>query len=384
MDLLIVKGAKIWKDGDLQFLDFSIENGKFEEIAPSIPPKAGCEVLNFSGYTIYPGLIDPHTHVGILEEETGNFAGDDVNETSNPATPSMRVIDAINPLDPGIRNARNHGVTTVCVLPGSANVIGGEGIVMKTAGTVVDSMVIPTKKKILKMAFGRNITWTWSEKKKYPSTRLAVSALLREKLNAAKNYLLNPEKQLSHEMEVLVSLLKKETIARIHVANLEDIETICRIAHEYDFDYVLDHATALHTNPEFAKSLGVPVILGPLNMASRSFQTYDLTFKSVQILHEAGLELSIMTDAPVIPLSLVRIQMWIIERLRIDKSEILKMFTLQPAKVFGVEDRIGSLEKGKDADFIVLNGDIFDYRSTVTATFIDGKRVGGENDEMDA
>jgi imidazolonepropionase-like amidohydrolase len=376
--LLIVKGAKIWKDRTLQTLDFSIENGKFKQIASSIPSQPGVTILNCSERFVYPGLIDPHTHVGIFEEEAGGFAGDDVNETSGPATPGMRAIDAINPLDYGIRNARNHGVTTVCIMPGSANVIGGEGVVIKTAGTIVDEMIVKSAKKIVKMAFGRNITSTWSEKGKYPSTRLAVGAVLREKLNAAKNYIENPERQYSYEMEVLSELLKKNAIARIHVANLEDIETISRIAVEYGFSYVLDHATALHTNPEFAKSLGVPVILGPLNVASLSYQTWDLTFESVKILFEAGVHVSIMTDAPAIPLNLIRLQMWLIDRYRMNRADVFDMFTINPAKTLGIDTCVGSIEEGKDADFIILDKEIFDYRGNVNATYINGTLVGGE------
>jgi len=342
------------------------------------------EVLNLSGHYVYPGLIDPHTHVGLLEEETGNFAGDDVNETTSPATPGVRAIDGINPMDAGIRNARNYGVTTVCVMPGSANVIGGEGVVIKTAGKSVDGMVVSSARKIVKMAFGRNITWTWSKKEKYPSTRLAVGAVLREKLNAAKNYMANPERVCTYEMEVLANLLKKEAIARIHVANLEDIETIARIAREFDFDYVLDHATALHTNVEFAKTLKVPVILGPLNVAGKSFQSYDVTFASVKILLEAGLLVSVMSDAPVIPLNLVRLQLFLIDRYRLDRSDILDLFTENPAKTLGIEKQTGSLGIGKDADFIVLDGDIFDYRSRIRSTYINGNAVGGEDYEMDS
>jgi len=387
--LKLYQNGTVWTEKGYEKLDFLVEEGKLRTFyagsgkrnSGSIEQKAGLEIENLESLYVYPGLIDPHTHAGIFEEMAGDFAGNDVNETSSPAVPSVRAIDAINPLDPGIETARNAGVTTICVLPGSANVIGGEGVVIKTSGNTVEKMVVPTQKKIIKMAFGRNISWFWGEQKKYPSTRLGISALLREKLIEAQNYMKKEEKEFDMGKELLVSLLKKEAVARIHVANLEDIETISRVAHEFDFEYVLDHATALHTNPKFAKKLGVKVILGPLNVAGRSFQTYDLCFESVKILLEQGIELSIMTDAPVIPLALIKIQMWLIDKFRLDRNEVLKMFTVNPAKVLGIYDRVGSLEKGKDADFFIMNGDIFDCSSKVLKTYIDGNLVGGEDYE---
>ena len=160
--------------------------------------------------------------------------------------------------------------------------------------------------------------------------------------------------------------------------------SIDRITREYEIDYVLDHASALHTNPEYAKTLRVPVILGPLNVAGKSFQSYDVTCASVKVLLEAGLLVSVMSDAPVIPLNLVRLQMFLIDRYRLNRADILDLFTENPAKTLGIEKQTGSLDVGKDADFIVLDGDIFDYRSHVRSTYIYGKACGGEDYEMDS
>jgi len=377
-NLVLFKNGKCWYEGEYRKLDILAQSGRIIEIASGIQPEGECEMIDIDTKYIYPGFIDPHTHVGIFEEKTGGFAGNDVNEQSSPVTAGVRALDAINPLDPGIMEARNAGYTTVCVLPGSANVIGGEGLVMKTAGSVVDEMVVETPKKIVKMAFGRNPQWSWSSRKTL-YTRLQVAALVRENLNKAKDYMNKEEKDYDYNMEVLSGLIKKESVARIHVANLEDIETIKRIMEEFDILYTLDHATALHTDISVADSLkDIPVILGPLNVASKSFQTYDLTFKSVQILHDLGFELSIMTDAPVIPLNFGVIQMWLIDRLRLDRKDVVDMFTINPAKVLGLDDRIGSLAKGKEADFAVADGDIFDVNTRITDTYIAGERVGGE------
>lgn len=374
----LFKNANLFEDDHFSKKDFLVEEGKFKKIDTNILINKDFEVTDLNGKYVYPGLIDSHTHVGIFQEKTGSFSGNDVNETSSPITSDCNAIDAINPNDPGIIEARNHGVTTVCALPGSANVIGGEGVVFKTDIKNIYEEKIKTPKKIIKMAFGWNPVFSWRNKKRKPYTRLAVSAILRENLVNAKNYLLKKDNEYDLSMENLALLLKKEAIARIHVANLEDIETITRVMNEFDIDYVLDHATALHTNTDFAKSLDVPVVLGPLNVAGKSFQTYDLTFNSVKILHENGLNISIMTDAPVIPLKLIRLQMFFIDRLKIKRSEILKMFTLNPSKVLGLSNRIGSIEESKDADFIIMDGDIFDYKSKVLKTYINGKYVGGE------
>jgi imidazolonepropionase-like amidohydrolase len=375
--LILFKNGKCWYEGEFKKLDILVQDGRIKEIASGINPDETMEQIDMDQKTIYPGFIDPHTHVGVFEEKAGGFAGNDVNETSSPVTAGVRALDGLNPLDPGIMEARNAGYTTVCVLPGSANVIGGEGVVIKTAGTVADEMVVKTPKKIVKMAFGRNPQWHWGGRKTL-YTRLQVAALVRDNLNKAKDYMNKEEKEYDYNMEVLSGLLKKESVARVHVANLEDIETIKRIMEEYDILYTLDHATALHTDKEVAESLkDVPVILGPLNVAGKSYQTYDLTFKSVQILNELGFKLSMMTDAPVIPLNYGVIQMWLIDKLRMDRKDILDMFTINPAKVLGLEDEIGSLEKGKYADFAVADGDIFDVNTSITDTYIAGVSVGG-------
>jgi len=375
--LILFKNGKCWYEGEFKKLDILVQDGRIKEIASGINPDETMEQIDMDQKTIYPGFIDPHTHVGVFEEKAGGFAGNDVNETSSPVTAGVRALDGLNPLDPGITEARNAGYTTVCVLPGSANVIGGEGVVIKTAGTVADEMVVKTPKKIVKMAFGRNPQWHWGGRKTL-YTRLQVAALVRDNLNKAKDYMNKEEKEYDYNMEVLSGLLKKESVARVHVANLEDIETIKRIMEEYDILYTLDHATALHTDKEVAESLkDVPVILGPLNVAGKSYQTYDLTFKSVQILNELGFKLSMMTDAPVIPLNYGVIQMWLIDKLRMDRKDILDMFTINPAKVLGLEDEIGSLEKGKYADFAVADGDIFDVNTSIRDTYIAGVSVGG-------
>jgi imidazolonepropionase-like amidohydrolase len=375
--LILFKNGKCWYEGEFKKLDILVQDGRIKEIASGINPDETMEQIDMDQKTIYPGFIDPHTHVGVFEEKAGGFAGNDVNETSSPVTAGVRALDGLNPLDPGIMEARNAGYTTVCVLPGSANVIGGEGVVIKTAGTVADEMVVKTPKKIVKMAFGRNPQWHWGGRKTL-YTRLQVAALVRDNLNKAKDYMNKEEKEYDYNMEVLSGLLKKESVARVHVANLEDIETIKRIMEEYDILYTLDHATALHTDKEVAESLkDVPVILGPLNVAGKSYQTYDLTFKSVQILNELGFKLSMMTDAPVIPLNYGIIQMWLIDKLRMDRKNILDMFTINPAKVLGLEDEIGSLEKGKYADFAVADRDIFDVNTSIRDTYIAGVSVGG-------
>lgn len=377
----LYRGGFVWTPTGSRKMDFLVEEGTIQDIAPEIHASQA-QVVALDGKWIYPGFIDTHTHVGIFEEKAGGTAGNDVNEITDPAVAGLRALDATNPFDPGIIAGRNFGFTTVCVLPGSANVIGGEGLVMKTYGKCIDDMLVQTPKKIIKMAYGRNPMNVWAENKKTPSTRLAVAAVLRRKLIQASNYRKKVEKEYDYEMENLVSLLEGKGIARVHVANLEDIEAVARVMEEWKIDYALDHATALHLNPDFAKSLGVPVIVGPLQVSPRSFQTYDLSFECIPILLKQGILLSLMTDAPVIPLPLARMQLWMVDRYRLDRNAIISMITVNAAKILGIDDRVGSLEKGKDADFVVMDGDYFDYRAKVIDTYIEGTRVGGEADEF--
>ncbi|MFW6262755.1 MAG: amidohydrolase, partial [Thermotogota bacterium] len=195
--MILFKNGKCWYEGEFKKLDILVQDGRIKEIASGINPDETAEIVDMDNKHIYPGFIDPHTHVGVFEEKAGGFAGNDVNETSTPVTAGVRALDGLNPQDPGILEARNSGYTTVCVLPGSANAIGGEGVVIKTAGTVADEMVVQTPKKIVKMAFGRNPQWYWGSRKTL-YTRLQVAALVRDNLNKAKDYMNKEEKEYDY------------------------------------------------------------------------------------------------------------------------------------------------------------------------------------------
>lgn len=363
---IIIADGKIFQVGDHQ----------------SITIPEGVEVIDAQGKIVTPGLVEVHGHIGICEEGIG-WEGDDANEMTDPSTPYVRALDAINPFETGFADARKGGVTTVHTMPGSANVIGGETIAIKTAGTIVEDMVIKAVAGI-KVAFGENPKRVYGEKKQLPSTRMGTAAVLRRELTKAQVYLSKweqgqkdpdklPEKDLA--MEALAKVLRKEVPLRAHAHRADDIVTAIRIAEEFDVRISIEHCTEGHKIVDFLKMKNVPIAVGPTLSNRSKIELQDLGFHTVRILSEAGLQVSILTDHPVIPVQYIPICAALASREGLPEEEALKAITLNPAKHIGVADRIGSIEVGKDADIVIWSGHPFDYRTVVEYTLIDGNVV---------
>jgi imidazolonepropionase-like amidohydrolase len=362
--------------------DILIEGNKIKEIAEDIPAPAGAEIIDARGMWIMPGIVDAHCHIGMWEDGIG-FEGADGNEETDPVTPHLRAIDGINPGDNSFREAREHGITTVVTGPGSANVVGGQFAALKTYGRRVDDMIVKAPLAV-KVALGENPKRVYGEQRKSPSTRMATAAILRETLIEARDYKRkmelgkqDPEKMPDRDlkMEIMVKVLDRELPLKVHAHRADDILTAIRIAREFDVDITIDHCTEGHKITDFLLEENARVIVGPLLTDRSKVELKNLTFKSPAVLSRAGLKVAIMTDHPVIPIQYLPVCASIAVREGMDEMEALKAITIYPAWVSGLDDRVGSLEEGKDADIAIFDGHPLDIRSRTRMVFIDGRLV---------
>ncbi len=358
------------------------DKGKIIEVGTDVKVPQGAEIIDAAGKIVMPGIIDAHTHIGVYEEGVG-FEGADGNELTNPSTPQIRAIDAINPMEDGFRGAVAGGVTSLVTGPGSGNVIGGQAVAIKTWGRVVDDMIM-LEPSGLKIAFGENPKRVYSSQKKSPSTRMATAAILRENLVAAQNYrdkLAKGEKEPDKaperdlKMEILVRVLNKEIPLRAHAHRADDIITAIRIAEEFDVDVSIEHCTEGHLIADFLAEKKVPAIIGPTLGTRPKVELMNMTFKTPGILHKAGVKVALTSDHPVFPVQHLTIAAALAHKDGLPEEEALKAITINAAEIIGTADRVGSLEKGKDADVIILSGHPFDWQTVVEKTIIDGEIV---------
>ncbi|NLJ83964.1 MAG: amidohydrolase [Halanaerobiaceae bacterium] len=358
-----------------------IADGKIREVGADIQIPGGVEIIDAGGKIVFPGIIDAHTHLGIGEDGLG-WEGRDYNEMSDPVTPHLRAIDAINPREPGLKNARLNGVTTVATGPGSANVLGGESVAIKTCGRTVDEMIIKNPIGI-KAALGENPKAVYGEKNRSPQTRMAVAALLREYLIKAQDYL--AEKELMEEkgehfkrdlkMESLIPVLKKELPLKAHAHRADDIMTIIRIAREFDIKVTLEHCTEGHQIAEEIARSGFPAIVGPTLSGKTKVELADQSFSTPGILAGAGVRVAIMSDHPVVPTENLPVYAALAVKAGMPEEEALKAITINPAIILGIDDRVGSIEPGKDADLAIFDRHPLDIQARVERVFINGEEV---------
>jgi len=354
-----------------------VNDGKFEQVGTNIAIPESYEVIDASGKVITPGIIDVHTHLGVHEEGIGK-EGADFNEVSSPTTEEVRAIDGINPRERGFEEARKAGVTTVQIMPGSANVLGGEMVVLKTFGHIVDEMIVKEPSG-MKAATGENPKRVYGSKGQMPTTRMGIAAKLREHLIQAQNYLnkiKNGEKvDRNLKLENLAKVLEKKIPLRVHAHRADDIVTVIRIKNEFDINITIEHCTEGHHIANFLAKQGVRVSVGP-TMSSRSkVETADKGWHTLLALAEAGVPFSITTDHPVVGIEYLMASAIMAVKYGLSESLALQAITLNAAKHLDIDDRVGSIEKGKDADFVIWNGDPFDLRNHVEQTFINGEVV---------
>lgn len=364
-----------------------VENGKIRAVGEmSARTAAGAgPVYDAGGGHILPGFIDAHCHLGMFGNALG-FEADDGNESTDPCTPQLRAIDAINPQDRCFREAREGGVTTVLTGPGSANPIAGQFAAIKTDGRWVDEMVLRAP-AAMKMALGENPKTVYNERKETPITRMATAAVIRQELSKTLEYMDKQDKADAEEdtdapdydakLEALIPVLRGELPVHIHAHRADDIATAVRICREFGLKYVIVHGTEGHLLPELLAAEGAGVITGPSLTDRSKPELANLTIENPAILARAGVPVAICTDHPVIPVQYLPICAALAVRGGLEPEEALAAITIHPARLAGLDKRVGSLEPGKDADIVVTTGHPLDWNGKVRYVFIGGKQVKG-------
>lgn len=382
--MLVLKNGNVMTMAGPAFVgDVAIENGKIVAVGQNLS-YSDAEVRDVTGMTVMPGIVDPHCHIGMWEDAMG-FEGADGNECTNPITPELRAIDAINPYDRCFEEAVAGGVTTCVTGPGSANVIGGQFVAIKTYGDSVEEMVLRFPVAV-KAAFGENPKRVYNGKNQPPSTRMATAALMRKALIEAQEYneklergKADPEKMPERNLgkEILARVIRRELPMKIHAHRADDILTAIRICREFKLRYTLDHCTEGYLiTDKLKEALSEDcegIIVGPLLTDRSKIELKNLSFKAPKVLEQAGIEYAMMTDHPVTPEQYLPICTAVAVREGASEEGALKAITINAAKITGIADRVGSIEVGKDADIAVFSGHPFDFRSRCVLTLVNGK-----------
>ena len=361
--------------------DILLAGGKIAGIGTDLTAPADAEIFDADGLDVYPGFVDAHTHIGLDGYGIG-YEGCDYNEMNDIWTPQLRAIDGINPRDPSLAIARKAGVTCVCTGPGSANVLGGTFLAMKTVGDRIDNMIVKDP-VAMKCAFGENPKRCYRDK--CDSTRMSTAAFLRGALMQAKDY--GARKQAANgdvtkmpaynqKLEALLPVLAGEIPLKAHAHQANDIFTALRIAHEFGLRITLEHVTEGHLIvDELAKEKDVTMAVGPSLTHASKFELQNKSWATPGVLAKAGCHVSIITDNSVIPQQYLPLCAGMAVKAGMDEFDALKAITINPAEHIGVADRVGTLEVGKDADVVITNGCPFEVMTEVKVVFIDGARI---------
>ncbi len=380
--LLIKNGLVYTMETDTPIkADILVSHGKIAEIAENITPTDEMELFDAQGLCVLPGFIDAHSHIGISEEKL-SVQNDSTNEGTNPITPALRAIDAINPMDSAFHNALAVGITGVMVGPGSANAIGGQFAFIKTAGRRIDDMVVLAPAAI-KIAFGENPINNYGTNGNIPSTRMGIASLIREELFLARQYFSDVENTNAprdYNKECYRELFEGKIPLKAHVHRADDIFTAIRIAEEFGLGLTLDHCTEGHLIAEEIAESGYPAIVGP-TLASRSKNEVSLSdFKTPGILQKAGVTVALTTDHPVSRIQYLPLCAAMAAKEGMGEMEALRAITINAARICRVDSQVGSLRVGKDADIIIYNGNPLSVTSSLCATIINGEVVWPQKD----
>ena len=338
--------------------DLLADNGKIIEIFENIKPTERMEIFDASGLVVFPGFIDAHSHIGIMEDKTSK-QGDDCNEGTNPITPCLRAIDAINPMDSAFHNALAAGITGAMVGPGSANAIGGQFAFIKTDGRRIDDMIVSAPAAI-KLAFGENPKFNYGINGNMPSTRMGIASLVREELFLARGYFdacsNGSGGEPSFGMECYRELFEGKIPLKAHVHRADDIFTAMRIAGEFNLGLTLDHCTEGHLIAQQIAESGYPAIVGPSLASRNKIEVSESDFKTAGVLQKAGVKVALTTDHPVSRIQYLPLCAALAAKEGLGERQALRAVTINAAEICRVEHRLGSLKIGKDADRALWNG----------------------------
>lgn len=389
----IIENGHIFFDGKFQELDkMVIEKGKITEISiissknkksnsNSLSSKGKKEgsfhTIDCSNKYILPGFIDPHTHISLETDGIGHLDSD-TNEIYGLVTPHIRTYDAIKMRDRAFKDALKGGVTTAMITPGSANPIGGQACIVKINGNTIEESCINDFCAI-KMAFGENPKRVYGNQNKFPSTRMGTAAIIREWLMKAQDYSKKRKnkdfKDRDIKLEALLPLIEKKIPARCHAHQADDILTAKRIAKEFNIDIVFDHCTEGHL---IAKELGkikAKCVVGPSMSTRKKPEVANKSFETPKILMNEGCLVALTTDHPVMPVETLSVAASMAVRYGLDDNKAILAITENPAKILGLDNRIGKLKVGYDADVVIWEGHPLDTRSKPSLVFINGEKV---------
>jgi imidazolonepropionase-like amidohydrolase len=398
--IAIINGDVMTKDGAFERWNVLVdeESGRIAAVGADVEAPDDAQVYDAAGKVVTPGLIDAHCHVGVFPDGIG-WQEADGNEMTDPITPHLRALDAVNPDDQAFGELLAAGVTTVLTGPGSANLVGGQWICLKTRPRPSVEQMILVEPAGMKLALGENPKRVYGEQKKTPSTRMGNAGVLRAALVDAQNYLekwrryeedladyqarveagngdeeakapQRPERDL--KLEALGRMLRRELKARIHAHRADDMLTAIRIAEEFDLDLTLEHATEGYKIADILAEKGIPVTVGPIFFSRVKYELKDMTPKNPGLLAKAGVKVAIQTDESS-AVKYLTINAALAVREGMPEDEALKAITINAAEIIGVDERVGSLEVGKDADVVIFSAHPLDYHSVPEMVMVDGQ-----------
>lgn len=371
---IFTMAGPVWENGQVL-----IENGKIRKAGEKVPCPKKAAVIDAKGGWVLPGLIEAHCHIGITEEKKG-FEGDDCNEVNQPITPYLKALDAVNPMDSAFHNALSAGITTVMAGPGSSNIVGGQFLAMKTCGRVIDRMIVK-EPAAMKVAFGENPKTNYSGQNKMPSTRMSAGAMLRQELAKAKNYQSRKKQaaqngedfETDFQLECWLPVLEGQIPLKAHVHRADDILTAIRIAKEWGLRLTLDHCTEGHLIAGEIREAGCPAIVGPTLSSRNKIEVQNMDFKTPGILQKAGVLVAITTDHPVTRIQYLPICAGFAAKEGLGVDHALEAITCNPARICGIEDRVGTIEPGKDGDLAIFDGNPMEVFTKTLYTIVEGQ-----------
>ena len=348
-----------------------VKDTRIEAIGTNVRISAEAEAWSLRDKVVIPGMIDAHTHLGLTQDGVGAMHSDE-DEVDDPIVPHLRALDAINPEDIAFKDALRGGVTTVGVMPGSHNVICGQPAAVKVVGATVEEMVVRAPVG-MKIAFGERPKNAYGSRKKSPMTRMGIAAILREALVKVANYSKKNGAGRNLRIEAMMPVMKKQLPLRAHAHRADDIMTALRIAKEFGLRLVIEHGTDAYKVARELADANVPVVHGPWIKVRGNLEQSGRIPESPRLLVESGVLTAFSTDHPVIAIQNLRLQGIIAVQEGVAQEDALKAITWNHARIMGIEDRVGSIEKGKDADLVILSGLPFDSATKVEAEVVNGK-----------